>query len=225
MYQIKGILFDMDGTVLSSEGLFEKAQKKYLREKKIIVNSEELYVFKGLSYKDFYPQFIEKFNITDDIDLIRKKIRNHLYSLMETDLEYIEGFKSFYKNVIKNSNIKVALVTNTTRESYQKIQTIVNIDKYFNYTITVSEAKKPKPNPDPYLQAMKKLKLKPNNTMIIEDSKTGLLSALKTKSKVVGITTTMKEEEIKSLNENIEIVNSYPKLEKIFKEKFYYISG
>ena len=214
----------MDGTVLSSEGLFEKAQKKYLREKKIIVNSEELYVFKGLSYKDFYPQFIEKFNITDDIDLIRKKIRNHLYSLMETDLEYIEGFKSFYKNVIKNSNIKVALVTNTTRESYQKIQTIVNIDKYFNYTITVSEAKKPKPNPDPYLQAMKKLKLKPNNTMIIEDSKTGLLSALKTKSKVVGITTTMKEEEIKSLNENIEIVNSYPKLEKVFKEK-YYISG
>ena len=143
---------------------------------------------------------------------------------METDLEYIEGFKSFYKNVIKNSNIKVALVTNTTRESYQKIQSIVNIDKYFNYTITVSEAKKPKPNPDPYLQAMKKLKLKPNNTMIIEDSKTGLLSALKTKSKVVGITTTMKEREIKSLNEKIEIANSYLKLEKIFKEK-YYISG
>jgi len=214
----------MDGTVLSSEGLFEKAQKKYLREKKIIVNSEELYVFKGLSYKDFYPQFIEKFNITDDVDLIRKKIRNHLYKLMETDLEYIEGFKSFYKNVIKKRNIKKALVTNTTRESYQKIQSIVNIDKYFNYTITVSEAKKPKPNPDPYLQAMKKLKLKSNNTMIIEDSKTGLLSALKTKSIVVGITTTMKEAEIKSLNENIEIVNSYPKLEKVFKKK-YYISG
>ena len=38
MYQIKGILFDMDGTVISSEGLFEKAQKKYLGEKNIIVN-------------------------------------------------------------------------------------------------------------------------------------------------------------------------------------------
>ena len=49
MYQIKGILFDIDGTVLSSEGLFEKAKKKYFREKKIIVNSEELHVFKGLS--------------------------------------------------------------------------------------------------------------------------------------------------------------------------------
>ena len=43
--------------------------------------------------------------------------------------------------------------------------------------------------------------------------------SLKTKSKVVGITTTMKEREIKSLNEKIEIASSYPKLEKIFKEK------
>ncbi len=151
MYQIKGILFDMDGTVISSEGLFEKAQKKYLGEKNIIVNSEELQGFKGLSYKDFYPQFIKKFKITEDIGLIREKIRNHLYILMETDLEYIKGFKSFYKNVIKDSNIKIALVTNTTRKSYQKIQSIVNINKYFNFTITVSETKKPKPNPDPYL--------------------------------------------------------------------------
>ena len=143
---------------------------------------------------------------------------------METDLEYIKGFKSFYKNVIKDSNIKIALVTNTTRKSYQKIQSIVNINKYFNYTITVSETKKPKPNPDPYLQAMKKLKLKPQSTMIIEDSKTGLLSALKTKSIVVGITTTTSKREIKKLNENIKIVASYFELEKVFKEE-YYISG
>ena len=40
---------------------------------------------------------------------------------METELEYIKGFKSFYKNVIKDNNIKTALVTNTTRRSYQKI--------------------------------------------------------------------------------------------------------
>ena len=224
MYQIKGILFDMDGTVISSEGLFEKAQKKYLGEKNIIVNSEELHGLKGLSYKDFYPQFIKKFKIKEDIGLIREKIRNHLYKLMETDLEYIKGFKSFYKNVIKDSNIKIALVTNTTRKSYQKIQSIVNINKYFNYTITVSETKKPKPNPDPYLQAMKKLKLKPQSTMIIEDSKTGLLSALKTKSIVVGITTTNSKREIKKLNENIKIVASYLELEKVFKGK-YYISG
>ena len=33
MNQIKGILFDMDGTVLASEGLFDKAIKIFLYEK------------------------------------------------------------------------------------------------------------------------------------------------------------------------------------------------
>ena len=59
MYQIKGILFDMDGTVLDSEGLFDKAQAQYLKENNISISKSDLYDFKGLSYKDFYPRFIK----------------------------------------------------------------------------------------------------------------------------------------------------------------------
>ena len=51
-----GILFDMDGTVLDSEGLFDKAQLRFLKENDILVSSEDLSEFKGLSYKHFYPR-------------------------------------------------------------------------------------------------------------------------------------------------------------------------
>ena len=224
MNQIKGILFDMDGTVLASEGLFDKAIKIFLEEKNIIIKSQELNIFKGLSYKDFYPKFTKKFKIRDEVELIRKRIRTNLYKLMETDLKYINGFKSFHKDIIKYSNIKTAVVTNTTRKSYEKIQSIVNINRYFNYSITVTEAKKPKPSPEPYLQAMERLNLIPTNTIIIEDSKTGFLSALKTKSKVVGITTTLRGQEIKNISKDIQIAKSYLEI-KNFLKKRYYISG
>ena len=223
MNQIKGILFDMDGTVLASEGLFDKAIKIFLEEKNIIIKSQELNIFKGLSYKDFYPKFTKKFKIRDEVELIRKRIRTNLYKLMETDLKYINGFKSFHKDIIKYSDIKTAVVTNTTRKSYEKIQSIVNINKYFNYSITVTEAKKPKPNPEPYLQAMERLNLIPTNTIIIEDSKTGFLSALKTKSKVVGITTTLRGQEIKNISKDIQIAKSYLEIKNFLKR--YYISG
>ena len=223
MNQIKGILFDMDGTVLASEGLFDKAIKIFLEEKNIIIKSQELNIFKGLSYKDFYPKFTKKFKIRDEVELIRKRIRTNLYKLMETDLKYINGFKSFHKDIIKYSDIKTAVVTNTTRKSYEKIQSIVNINKYFNYSITVTEAKKPKPSPEPYLQAMERLNLKPTNTIIIEDSKTGFLSALKTKSKVVGITTTLRRQEIKNISKDIQIAKSYLEIKNFLKR--YYISG
>ena len=223
MNQIKGILFDMDGTVLASEGLFDKAIKIFLEEKNIIIKSQELNIFKGLSYKDFYPKFTKKFKIRDEVELIRKRIRTNLYKLMETDLKYINGFKSFHKDIIKYSDIKTAVVTNTTRKSYEKIQSIVNINKYFNYSITVTEAKKPKPSPEPYLQAMERLNLKPTNTIIIEDSKTGFLSALKTKSKVVGITTTLRGQEIKNISKDIQIAKSYLEIKNFLKR--HYISG
>ena len=215
--KVSGILFDMDGTVLDSEGIWDEAQIQFLKENDIIVTSNNLNDFKGLSYKDFYPLFIKKFNIQESIDNIRKKLRIYLYKIMETDLKYIKGFENFYKSYINNTQLKVGLITNTTRLSYQKIQTCINIDDYFNFVITVNEAKKPKPSPMPYIQAMEELMLKPNETIIIEDSKTGLLSAIQTKARVIGITTSLKDKEIKRIGKNILIANSYQDIGTIYK--------
>ena len=79
---IKGILFDMDGTVLDSEGLFEEAQLLLLKEYNIITSKNELGDFKGMSCKDFYPKFMNKFNIDGEIDIIREKLRKHLHKAM-----------------------------------------------------------------------------------------------------------------------------------------------
>ena len=206
---IQGILFDMDGTVLDSEGLFEEAQLLFLKEYGIISNRNELEQFKGLSYKHFYPKFIKKFSICKDIDFIRFKLRTYLHKIMESKLKFIDGFEVFYNSYIKDSKLKIGLVTNTTRLSYQKIQTCINIDDYFNFVLTVDEVKEPKPSPYPYLQSMEFLSLDKNQTLIIEDSKTGLLSAVKSGATVIGITTSLTIEEIKDINKNILVFDSY----------------
>ncbi len=124
MNNIKGILFDMDGTVLDSEALFDESQILLLKEYNITTSIGQLEEFKGMSYKDFYPKFINKFNVPDDIELLRLKIRTYLHKLMETNLKFINGFEQFYKSHIKNNPFKVGLVTNTTRVSYQNSQVL-----------------------------------------------------------------------------------------------------
>ena len=217
MKNVHGILFDMDGTILDSEGLWDKAQIKFLKENGITATSNDFSDFKGLSYKHFYPLFIKKFNIQGPIDDIRLKLRTYLYKIMETELKYIKGFEGFYKTYIRGTELKVGLITNTTRLSYQKIQTCLNINDYFDFVITVNEAKEPKPSPMPYLQAMKSLSLHPNETIIIEDSKIGLISAVNSKAKVIGITTSLTDEEIKRIDKNILITNSYDDISIYFK--------
>ena len=213
---IKGILFDMDGTVLDSEGLFEESQLLLLKEYNIITSKNELGEFKGMSYKDFYPRFMNKFNIDVEIDIVREKLRRYLHKTMETKLKFIDGFEEFHDSFIKVNKIKTGLVTNTTRLTYKKIQKHINIDDYFSFVLTVTESKEPKPSPIPYLQAMKHLSLDISQTLIIEDSKTGLLSAVKSKANVIGITTSLTKDQIKDIDKNITVINSYHEINKIF---------
>ena len=215
---IKGILFDMDGTVLDSEALFDNAQLLFLKEFEIDAKVEDLKEFKGMSYKDFYPRFTNKFQLTLDVDIIRFKIRNYLHDIMETRLKFIEGFEHFFNHYIKPYNYQVGLVTNTTRLSYQKIQKCINIDDYFKYVITVNESTEPKPSPAPYFQAMDYLSLNAKNTLIIEDSNTGLTSAVKTGAKVIGITTTLNKEQMQKINKNIIVMNTYRDISVYFEK-------
>ena len=206
---IKGILFDMDGTVLDSEGLFDESQLLLLKEYSINASICDLEEFKGMSYKDFYPLFMKKFNIDSDIDTIRLKLRTYLHQSMKNNLKFIDGFEYFYNSFIKDNELKVGLVTNTTRLTYEKIRTYINIDDYFSFVLTVNESKKPKPSPVPYIQAMDSLSLDVKETLIIEDSKTGLESAIKSKAKVVGITTSLTDSQIKNIDNNIIVAKSY----------------
>ena len=204
-----GILFDMDGTVLDSEGLFDKAQLRFLKENDILVSNEDLSEFKGLSYKHFYPRFMSKFNITGAVDGIRLKLRTYLHEIMETELEYIEGFEEFYNSYILGHQVKVGIVTNTTRLSYQKIDQCVGIGNYFPYSLTASESREPKPSPVPFIQAMDELKLTSDKTLIIEDSQTGLLSAVGSGAQVIGITTSLSKQDILNIDNSIHVVDTY----------------
>ena len=204
-----GILFDMDGTVLDSEGLFDKAQLRFLKENDILVSSEDLSEFKGLSYKHFYPQFMSKFNITGAVDGIRLKLRTYLHEIMETELKYIDGFEEFYNSYILGHQVKVGIVTNTTRLSYQKIDQCVGIGNYFPYSLTASESREPKPSPVPFIQAMDDLKLTSDKTLIIEDSQTGLLSAVGSGAQVIGITTSLSKQDILNIDNSIHVVDTY----------------
>jgi len=214
---LKGIMFDMDGTVLDSEGLFDDAQLLLLKDYGVSSNKDQLKEFKGMSYKHFYPRFIKKFQIIGDIDSIRLRLRTYLYDIMEKKLKFIDGFEDFFTSNILGTNIKVALVTNTTRLSYEKIQSCINIDDYFNFVITVNEAKEPKPSPEPYLQAMESLSLSENETIIIEDSRTGLISAVKSNAHVIGITTSLSVSQIKQIDQKILIADSYNDISNYLK--------
>jgi len=56
---------------------------------------------------------------------------------------------------------------------------------------------------------MNDMSLDKDNTLIIEDSKTGLISAVKSLARVIGITTSLSREQILEIDDGIYVAESY----------------
>lgn len=61
------------------------------------------------------------------------------------------------------------------------------IDNYFDLILGNDEGFKPKPNPGIYLASFKKLKIKPQEALIIEDATHGIEAAKRSGGKVIAV--------------------------------------
>ena len=211
---IKAILFDMDGTVLESEGLFAKAEHQVLVDYGINVDISDLNMFRGMPEDLFYREFKKRYHLNQDRLIIQKKIKKNLYRLYKTELTYVNGFKDFYKKHVISVKRKTALVTNTSLDIVKEVVNSINISTYFNHIITSSDVSEPKPSAIPYLVAMRTLSVEPSECIIIEDSTSGLLSAISSGARVFGIQTTLSEADIAKISSEIISVLDYGELSK-----------
>ena len=71
---------------------------------------------------------------------------------------------------------------------------------------------------------MEELSLKPSETVVIEDSKTGIISGLQSKANVVAITTSLKSADIHLISDNVLVFNSYDEIGNYFKNNFLFLN-
>ena len=93
-----------------------------------------------------------------------------------------------------------------------EIRKCIDIDLYFEDIITSSDVSAPKPSPAPYQQAMGLVGSFPEETLIIEDSSSGLRSAVDSGAMVVGLPSTLSKAEIHQINKSIIVLDSYDEI-------------
>jgi len=91
---------------------------------------------------------------------------------------------------LKKQNYKIALTTSSDLKTTKMLlKRIKKLNDYIDVIITRENYKKSKPNPEPYLVTAKKLKVKPNECVVVEDSLPGLKSAKSAGMKCIVIPT------------------------------------
>lgn len=169
---IKGVIFDLDGTLLNTNELIYKSFKYMLKE---VLNIEADKNEITLLYGKPLEVSLQKY--TKSNDLIEKMIKVYReYNIYHHDsmCNVFEDIPEMLKE-LKENKIKCAVVTSKKRDVAMKGLIISDILEFMDVVITPEDTEKHKPEAEPALKACKKLNLKPEEVIMVGDSPYDLL--------------------------------------------------
>lgn len=168
MKDIKAAIFDLDGTLIDSMGVWAKIDKEYLKSFGIEVPNNIQQEITHLTLTETAQYFKDRFNIKDDIESIIDKWNNMALYYYSNNISLKEGALSYLKQ-LKENNIKIALATSNSVPLLEATLKNNGIYEYFDAISTSDEVNKSKENPDIYLLSAKKLDVDPKDCLVFED--------------------------------------------------------
>lgn len=197
---IKGAIFDLDGTLVDSMWVWSKIDIDYLESKGHALpenlNSEICH----LSFTQTAIYFKERFSLSDSIDTILKDWNNMAYNHYSENVKLKDGVNEFLDK-LKQNNIKIALATSNSVPLLEACLKNNGIYDYFDSITTTDEVSNGKNCPDVYLLAAKKLNVNPKNCIVFEDILPAIKGAKAADMTVIAVS------DKHSLNDLDEIIN------------------
>ena len=196
-------LFDLDGTLVNTDSIYFEVWKTILYSYKIELTYE---LFIKYIHGNSDNKVVKMLIPNENIQLI-SDLKDKLFIESINNIKIIEGAIEFLK-LIKSLGYHISIVTNCNRLVGEKIIDYCKFYQYIDFLTIGSECSKPKPYPDPYIETMKKYNIKSNQVIILEDSKSGLLSGrMASPLCLVGLMTNYSSEELILNGANITIEN------------------
>ena len=183
---IKAVIFDLDGVLRDSERVNIIAGVKAFEEMGIHIKKEEEKLIIGRHPADYLKDFKENYDFDDDE---YNKIKRPMYYKMIEDVPLNPYAKPLFK-LLKNNNIKLALVTSSSKSTVDEwFIDRFELQNVFDIFVTFNDVIERKPSPECYLQALKKLNLKSEECVVIEDSEVGVEASKNAEIKCIAIPT------------------------------------
>ena len=205
---IKGIIFDMDGTIVDSIPYHYEAWKKFLNEKKVNDFSKKLDSFKdkGGSTLDFMRSIYGNLYSKKELKKIIEEKEIVFRRISKGKIKPILGFIEFL-NIIKSKNILVGLASNAIRKNVSMIINELEIYDHFDSIICGDEVINGKPNPEMFNETIDRFNIDKSECLIFEDSLEGVSAAKNSGIKVIGITSSNSNKVLTDAGCNISISN------------------
>jgi HAD superfamily hydrolase (TIGR01509 family) len=175
---MRAVLWDMDGTVVDSEKLWDVSLHELYARLGGVLTPEVRASTVGGSAENVMAAVYADLRLDPEPAAMAESadwLHARTGELFEAGLPWRPGARELLDSLL-TEGVPMALVTNTRRGLTD--QALKSIGKhYFSASVCGDEVKHTKPAPDPYQRAAELLGFEPAQCLAIEDSPTGTLSA------------------------------------------------
>ena len=164
-----GIIFDMDGVLLDSMQVWDKAGVWYLESKGKIPEENLSETIFAMTMKEGANYLIEHYQLEESNEEVIRGINKTIEHFYQYKVQLKPGVLQFLEKA-KELNIPMAIATSTDKKLALCALERLQILPFFKVVFSCSEFKEGKTNPEIYLTAKKVLGTELSRTWVVEDS-------------------------------------------------------
>jgi mannitol-1-/sugar-/sorbitol-6-/2-deoxyglucose-6-phosphatase len=171
------VIFDIDGLLINSEPLWNKAAAEIFRQYGIILTEEQYAITTGLRSKEFVTHWLLQHKIpSTEFDRVEEKIVNLALSLIDKDAILMPGVEHIFQFFLKR-DFKIGLATSSPVELIEWVKDKLGIRSFIHASSSAQNLPYAKPHPQVYLDCAAAMHVSPLACICFEDSVYGMTAA------------------------------------------------
>ena len=176
--RFRAVVFDMDGLLLDTEVLWDRAEGELFRRHGDEWTFEDKLAVMGTSQQASARYYAQRLGQPTERG---EALVAEMYELMKLELEREvdahPGAVELLERLGEMDNVRVGLASNSSREMVDIALRVAGLAEAFEAIVTSDDVEHPKPAPDIYLLACERLGVSPHDAVALEDTAPGVAAA------------------------------------------------
>ncbi len=168
------LLFDCDGTLADTMPAHYRAWLCVTEHHGLTFDEDRFYSMGGRPTRDIVATLARDAGLEIDLDAAAEMKE----AAFLEEVEFVEAVDPVMEVIHRcRGRVPMAVVTGGYRHVCRQILEALGIEDFFDLIVASEDTAKHKPDPDPYLEAARRLEVKPQGCVVWEDSDLGIEAA------------------------------------------------
>jgi len=193
---MKAVIFDMDGVLVDSEHVIREASKTVLKRYGVHAKDSDFTDFIGMGDAKFIGGVAGKYGVKYE-PIMKDEAYKVYLEIVNEKLKTFPGSLPLIKFLHEKNIVMAVASASDLIKVKANLKALGADESYFKAIITGSDVERKKPFPDIYLKAASAIGIESKDCVVVEDALSGTQAGVAAGMRVVGVTTSFKEPELR----------------------------